>query len=74
MSMQTHELLTTDEAADYLRLSERKLYELVARSAVPCSKATGRWLFPKAALGSMGYGWDGSAPAGPRAAYCGRQP
>ncbi len=44
------ELLTTAEAADYLRLSERKLYELVAHSAVPCSKATGRWLFPKTAL------------------------
>jgi putative molybdopterin biosynthesis protein len=43
-------LLTTDEAATYLRMSERKLYELVARGAVPCSKVTGRWLFPKAAL------------------------
>jgi excisionase family DNA binding protein len=44
------ELLTTDEAADYLRLSERKLYELVANRVVPCSKVTGRWLFPRAAL------------------------
>lgn len=44
------ELLTTDEAAAYLRLSERKLYELVARRAVPCTKITGRWLFPRAAL------------------------
>jgi putative molybdopterin biosynthesis protein len=44
------ELFTTNEAAEYLRISERKLYELVANSAVPCSKATGRWLFPKAAL------------------------
>ncbi len=44
------DLLTTDEAATYLRLSERKLYELVATAAVPCSKVTGRWLFPKAAL------------------------
>ncbi|KRR24228.1 helix-turn-helix transcriptional regulator [Bradyrhizobium retamae] len=44
------ELLTTDEAADYLRLSERKLYELVANRAVPCSKVTGRWLFPRTAL------------------------
>ena len=44
------DLLTTDEAASYLRLSERKLYELVANNAVPCSKVTGRWLFPKAAL------------------------
>jgi putative molybdopterin biosynthesis protein len=45
-----HDLLTTDEAAGYLRLSERKLYELVANGAVPCTKVTGRWLFPKAAL------------------------
>ena len=44
------DLLTTDEAAAYLRLSERKLYELVANGAVPCSKVTGKWLFPRAAL------------------------
>jgi putative molybdopterin biosynthesis protein len=44
------ELLTTDEAAIYLRLSERKLYELVASGAVPCTKVTGRWLFPRGAL------------------------
>jgi excisionase family DNA binding protein len=48
--MHMPDLLTTDEAAAYLRLSERKLYELVANGAVPCTKATGRWLFPKAAL------------------------
>jgi putative molybdopterin biosynthesis protein len=44
------ELLTTEEAAAHLRISERKLYELVAAGAVPCSKVTGRWVFPKAAL------------------------
>src|SRR5258708_29229350 len=44
------DLLTTDEAATYLRLSERKLYELVANGAVPCTKVTGKWLFPRAAL------------------------
>ena len=43
-------LLTTTEAAEYLRLKERKLYEMVARSEVPCTKVTGKWLFPKAAL------------------------
>ena len=42
--------LTTDEAAAYLRLKERKLYELVAAGAVPCSKVTGKWLFPRAGL------------------------
>jgi putative molybdopterin biosynthesis protein len=44
------DLLTTDEAATYLRMSERKLYELVANGAVPCTKVTGRWLFPRDAL------------------------
>lgn len=44
------ELLTTEEAAQYLRLSERKLYELIAAGALPCTKITGRWLFPKLAL------------------------
>lgn len=42
--------LTTAEAADYLRLGERKLYERVANGAIPCSKVTGKWLFPKAEL------------------------
>jgi putative molybdopterin biosynthesis protein len=41
------DLLTTTEAADYLRLGERKLYELVAENQIPCSKVTGRWLFPR---------------------------
>jgi excisionase family DNA binding protein len=41
------DLLTTAEAADYLRLGERKLYELVAAEAIPCSKVTGKWLFPR---------------------------
>lgn len=43
-------LLTTAEAAEYLRLKERKLYELVAEEAIPCTKVTGKWLFPKAEL------------------------
>ena len=41
------EFLTTSEAADYLRLGERKLYELVTQGAIPCSKVTGKWLFPR---------------------------
>jgi excisionase family DNA binding protein len=44
------ELLTTAEAAAYLRLKERKIYEMVAEGSVPCTKVTGRWLFPKAEL------------------------
>jgi excisionase family DNA binding protein len=41
------EFLTTSEAAEYLRLGERKLYELVTTGAIPCSKVTGKWLFPR---------------------------
>lgn len=40
-------LLTTSEAAQYLRIKERKIYELVSERAVPCTKITGKWLFPK---------------------------
>jgi excisionase family DNA binding protein len=43
-------LFTTAEAADYLRLKERKIYELVAEEAIPCTKVTGKWLFPQAEL------------------------
>jgi putative molybdopterin biosynthesis protein len=42
--------LNTGEAADYLGIKERKLYELVSAGAVPCSKVTGKWLFPRSAL------------------------
>jgi putative molybdopterin biosynthesis protein len=45
--MQVMDLLNTSEAARYLRLGERKLYELVAEGAIPCSKVTGKWLFPR---------------------------
>lgn len=44
------ELLNTAEAAHYIRLGERKLYELVAAGAIPCTKVTGKWLFPREEL------------------------
>jgi putative molybdopterin biosynthesis protein len=46
-SSKAMQLLTTIEAAEYLRIKERKLYELVAENAIPCTKITGKWLFPK---------------------------
>src|ERR1700704_6389410 len=63
MAVHMADLLTTDEAATYLRLSERKLYDLVANGAVPCTKITGKWLFPKAALDR----WLAAGFAGPAA-------
>ena len=41
------EYLTTAEVCDYLRLKERTVYDLVARRAIPCSRATGKLLFPR---------------------------
>lgn len=45
--MQDHDYLTTAEVCAYLRLKERTIYELVARKAIPCSRATGKLLFPR---------------------------
>jgi excisionase family DNA binding protein len=40
-------LMNTHEVADYLRIKERKVYELVAQRRIPCTRAAGKWLFPK---------------------------
>lgn len=41
------ELMTTREVADYLRLKQRKVYELVSNREIPCTRVTGKWLFPR---------------------------
>lgn len=41
------EYLTTRELAELLRIKERKVYELAASGVVPCSRATGKLLFPR---------------------------
>ena len=41
------EYLTTAEVAAYLRLKERTVYDLVAREAIPCSRVTGKLIFPR---------------------------
>jgi excisionase family DNA binding protein len=40
-------LMTTSEVADYLRLRERTIYEMVARQTIPFTRATGKILFPR---------------------------
>ena len=42
-----HELMTTKEVAAYLRIKERKIYELISARRIPCSRVAGKWLFPK---------------------------
>jgi putative molybdopterin biosynthesis protein len=41
------EMMDTDEVAAYLRLKRRKIYELVRSKKIPCTRVTGKWLFPK---------------------------
>ena len=50
MEFSTDEYLTTREVAQLLRVKERKVYDLVARQQIPCTKATGKLLFPKVAI------------------------
>lgn len=40
------EFLTVKELAELLRTKERKVYDLAASGEVPCSRATGKLLFP----------------------------
>jgi putative molybdopterin biosynthesis protein len=44
------EYLTTKELAELLRIKERKVYDLAASGSVPCSRATGKLLFPRDAV------------------------
>jgi len=37
--------MNTRQVAEYLGLKERKIYDLVAREEIPCTRVTGKWLF-----------------------------
>ena len=43
----TQELMTVKEIARYLSLNEKKIYALIKRGDIPCTRITGKWLFPK---------------------------
>jgi len=44
------EYLTTSELAALLRIKQRKVYDLAASGEIPCSRATGKLLFPRQAI------------------------
>lgn len=62
--------LTVPELAALLRIKERKVYDLAASGTVPCSKVTGKLLFPEQAVRRwLERGQTGAAQAqGPRPA------
>jgi excisionase family DNA binding protein len=44
------ELMDTHQVAQYLRIKERKVYELLKEGRIPSARVTGKWLFPKSRI------------------------
>ncbi len=40
-------MMNVREVAAYLNIKERKVYDLVRQGRIPCSRVTGKWLFPQ---------------------------
>ena len=59
------DVLTLREAATYLRLSERSLYELARGKRLPAAQVGGKWLFPRRKLES----WLSAQSDGAEAAH-----
>jgi putative molybdopterin biosynthesis protein len=57
-------MMTTREVADYLRIKERKVYEMVRDGRIPFARVTGKLLFPQTLIN----GWVARETEGPAAA------
>jgi putative molybdopterin biosynthesis protein len=44
--MDAKQLLTTKEIAAYLKINEKKVYQLIQEGSIPCTRVVGKWLFP----------------------------
>ena len=40
-------LLSTREVAAYLHINEKQVYRLIRNGTIPCTRVTGKWLFPQ---------------------------
>ena len=56
-------MMDTHEVAAYLRLKPRRIYDLVARNALPHVRATGKLLFPRVQIEAWLSGKSGTAVA-----------
>lgn len=45
-----HDILTVDEAAEFLRLSRAAIYKLLRRGEIPAAKVLDRWRFSRRQL------------------------
>ncbi|HEY3179866.1 MAG TPA: helix-turn-helix transcriptional regulator [Casimicrobiaceae bacterium] len=56
-------MMDTREVAAYLRLKERRVYDLVRRDAIPHVRATGKLLFPRRQIDAWLAAKSGTSPA-----------
>ncbi|MFA5518258.1 MAG: substrate-binding domain-containing protein [Spirochaetota bacterium] len=42
-----NDYMTTKEVADYLGVHEKQVYALIKENRIPCTRLTGKWIFPK---------------------------
>ncbi len=42
-----NEYMTTKEVADYLGIHEKQVYALIKENRIPCTRLTGKWIFPR---------------------------
>jgi len=49
-AIQTREIMTPRDAAEYLSIHVRTIYRLVKNGEIPCRKVGGSWRFKKDAL------------------------
>jgi len=43
----SEELMNTKEVAEYLDIHEKQVYGLIKAGRIPCTRVTGKWIFPK---------------------------
>jgi excisionase family DNA binding protein len=43
----SEELMSTREVAEYLDIHEKQVYGLIKAGRIPCTRVTGKWIFPK---------------------------
>ncbi len=72
------DMMTTREVAEYLRIKERKVYDLVRLNRIPCTRVTGKLLFPRGLIDRWMAGSTASvaaeAPAAPPVVAGSRDP
>jgi excisionase family DNA binding protein len=47
MHPETGVFMSVRQVAEYLHLNEKKIYALVSEGAIPATKVTGKWMFPR---------------------------